>query len=222
MEEEQVSYYDSTTLNKTLASTFFWMFLGVVSTAVIAAITYFSGIVEEIAVGWIGIGIMQIVIALLMGFLIHKMPVGLTTFLFFLYSMLTGLTFSVIFVAFDLTTIVYALAFTAGLYGVLAWVGYRTNADLTKFGRVLLIALLLGLVLTVINIFIGSTALDIIMDWVILAIFAGLTIYDMNKVKVMAEQGVEPEKVAIYGAFQLYLDFINIFIRILSIMGRRD
>lgn len=124
--------------------------------------------------------------------------------------------------AFDLTTIVYALAFTAGLYGVLAWVGYRTNADLTKFGRVLLIALLLGLVLTVINIFIGSTALDIIMDWVILAIFAGLTIYDMNKVKVMAEQGVEPEKVAIYGAFQLYLDFINIFIRILSIMGRRD
>ena len=68
----------------------------------------------------------------------------------------------------------------------------------------------------------GSETLDIVLDWVLLAVFAGLTIYDMNKVKNMAQMGMETDRVAIYGAFQLYLDFINMFIRILSIMGRRD
>ncbi len=219
--EEQATY-EVTSINKTLASTFLWMFLGVMSTAIIAAITYYSGAVIDIVDSWMFIGIIQIVIAIVMGLLINKMPVGLTTFLFFLYSMLTGLTFSVIFAAFELETIAYALFATAGFYGVLAYIGYRTEADLTNIGRILFITLIFGLILSIINIFMGSETLDIVLDWVLLAVFAGLTIYDMNKVKNMAQMGMETDRVAIYGAFQLYLDFINMFIRILSIMGRRD
>ena len=219
--EEQATY-EVPSINKTLASTFLWMFLGVMSTAIMAAITFYSGAVIDIVDSWMFIGIIQIVIAIVMGLLINKMPVGLTTFLFFLYSMLTGLTFSVIFAAFELETIAYALFATAGFYGVLAYIGYRTEADLTNIGRILFITLIFGLVLSVINIFMGSETLDIVLDWVLLAVFAGLTIYDMNKVKTMAQMGMETDKVAIYGAFQLYLDFINMFIRILSIMGRRD
>lgn len=84
-------------------------------------------------------------------------------------------------------------------------------------------ALVVALILTLVNLFIGSTGLDILLDWAILGIFAGLTVYDMNKVKTLSETyGYDQEKVAIYGAMQLYLDFINIFLRILEIFGRRN
>ena len=208
--------------NKTLANTFLWMFLGLLSTGIVAAITYYTGAIFEIAGAWVFITIAQIVIALVMGFLLNKLSSGVITFLFFLYSMLTGLTFSVIFAAFELTTIAYALLATAGLFGVLAYLGYKTDKDISKLGTILMVALIIGLVLTVINIFLGSELLDIALDWGILAIFAGLTAYDINKIKMMSENGIiDHEKIAVYGAFQLYLDFINMFLRILSIMGNR-
>ena len=136
--------------------------------------------------------------------------------------MITGLTFSVIFAAFELTTIAYALFATSAFFGILAYIGYKTDKDLSKFGTILMAALIVALILTLVNFFIGSDGLDIILDWVILGIFAGLTAYDMNKVKMMSETyGYDQEKVAIYGAMQLYLDFINMFLRILEIFGDR-
>ena len=213
-------YVQST--NKTLAQTFLWMFLGIISTGVVAAYTYYSGAFIEIASAWTAILIAQVVIALLFGLCFKKLPATLVTILFFAYSMLTGATFSVIFAVFDLTTIAYALFATAGFFGILALIGYKTERDLSGFGNVLFAALIMGLILTLVNIFLGSSGLDIILDWVILGIFAGLTMYDMNKVKMMSEEeGIDQEKVAIYGAMELYLDFINIFIRILSIFGKR-
>ena len=82
--------------------------------------------------------------------------------------------------------------------------------------------LIVGVVLTIINLFIKSSGLDIILDWAILFIFFGLTIYDTNKIKQMSQMGFcEDEKLYVYGAMELYLDFINIFIRILSLFGKR-
>lgn len=209
--------------NKTLAQTFLWMFLGLLSTGIVAAYTFYSGVVVELASAWNIILIAQVAIAIVFGLCFRKMPATLTTFLFFLYSMLTGATFSVIFAIFELTTIAYALFATAGFFGILAFMGYATKRDLSKLGNVLTAALIMSLVLTIINIFIGSTGLDILLNWVVLLIFAGLTAYDMNKIKLMSETyGIDQEKVAIYGAFELYLDFINIFLRILEIFGRRN
>lgn len=208
--------------NKTLAQTFLWMFLGLLSTGIIAAITYYTGAIIEIANSWQVILIAQVVIAIVFGLFFHKLSSGMVTLLFFGYSMITGLTFSVIFAAFELTTIAYALFATSAFFGILAYIGYKTDKDLSKFGTILMAALIVALILTLVNFFIGSDGLDIILDWVILGIFAGLTAYDMNKVKMMSETyGYDQEKVAIYGAMQLYLDFINIFLRILSIFGNR-
>lgn len=208
--------------NKTLAQTFLWMFLGLLSTGIIAAITYYTGAIIEIANSWQVILIAQVVIAIVFGLFFHKLSSGMVTLLFFGYSMITGLTFSVIFAAFELTTIAYALFATSAFFGILAYIGYKTDKDLSKFGTILMAALIVALILTLVNFFIGSDGLDIILDWVILGIFAGLTAYDMNKVKMMSETyGYDQEKVAIYGAMQLYLDFINIFLRILEIFGDR-
>ena len=209
--------------NKTLAQTFLWMFLGLLSTGIIAAITYYTGAIIEIANSWQVILIAQVVIAIVFGLFFHKLSSGMVTLLFFGYSMITGLTFSVIFAAFELTTIAYALFATSAFFGILAYIGYKTDKDLSKFGTILMAALIVALILTLVNFFIGSDGLDIILDWVILGIFAGLTAYDMNKVKMMSETyGYDQEKVAIYGAMQLYLDFVNMIIRILSIFGRRN
>ena len=208
--------------NKTLAQTFLWMFLGLLSTGIIAAITYYTGAIIEIANSWQVILIAQVVIAIVFGLFFHKLSSGMVTLLFFGYSMITGLTFSVRFAAFELTTIAYALFATSAFFGILAYIGYKTDKDLSKFGTILMAALIVALILTLVNFFIGSDGLDIILDWVILGIFAGLTAYDMNKVKMMSETyGYYQEKVAIYGAMQLYLDFINMFLRILEIFGDR-
>ena len=208
--------------NKTLAQTFLCMFLGLLSTGIIAAITYYTGTIIEIANSWQVILIAQVVIAIVFGLFFHKLSSGMVTLLFFGYSMITGLTFSVIFAAFELTTIAYALFATSAFFGILAYIGYKTDKDLSKFGTILMAALIVALILTLVNFFIGSDGLDIILDWVILGIFAGLTAYDMNKVKMMSETyGYDQEKVAIYGAMQLYLDFINMFLRILEIFGDR-
>ena len=208
--------------NKTLAQTFLWMFLGLLSTGIIAAITYYTGAIIEIANSWQVILIAQVVIAIVFGLFFHKLSSGMVTLLFFGYSMITGLTFSVIFAAFELTTIAYALFATSAFFGILSYIGYKTDKDLSKFGTILMAALIVALILTLVNFFIGSDGLDIILDWVILGIFAGLTAYDMNKVKMMSETyGYDQEKVAIYGAMQLYLDFINMFLRILEIFGDR-
>lgn len=210
--------------NKTLAQTFLWMFLGLLSTGIVAAFTYYSGAFIEVASAWTGILIAQVVIAIVFGLCFRKLPASVVTLLFFAYSMLTGATFSVIFVAFELETIAIALLATAGFFGILAFVGYKTQKDLSKFGTTLFAVLITGLVLTLLNLFIGSEPLDIALDWIILVVFAGLTIYDMNKIKEMSQNyEIDQEKVAIYGAMELYLDFINMFLRILEIFGsRRD
>ena len=209
--------------NKTLAQTFLWMFLGLLSTGIIAAITYYTGAIIEIANSWQVILIAQVVIAIVFGLFFHKLSSGMVTLLFFGYSMITGLTFSVIFAAFELTTIAYALFATSAFFGILAYIGYKTEKDLSSFGTILMAALIVALILTLVNFFIGSDGLDIILDWAILGIFAGLTAYDMNKVKMMSETyGYDQEKVAIYGAMQLYLDFINMFLRILEIFEKRN
>ena len=111
---------------------------------------------------------------------------------------------------------------TAALFGVLAYLGYKTDQDISNWGTILMVALLVGLVLTVINLFMHNTMLDIILDWVILFTFFGLTIYDMNKIKQMQEMRFcEDDKLYVYGAMELYLDFINVFLRILSLLGKR-
>lgn len=210
--------------NSILTNTFFRMFLGLLASAGTAFYVYQSGLYVSMIMGgyFTILAIAEIAVVLIFSLLFKKLSPTAVTVLFFAYAFLNGFTLSVVFAAFEISSVVYAFLGTAVLFGVLALIGYKTEKDISNWGTILCVALIVGLVLTVINIFVGSTMLDIALDWAILLIFFGLTIYDMNKIKLMQNAGFcEDEKLYVYGAMELYLDFINIFLRILSLFGKR-
>lgn len=214
----------SISFNSVLTSTFFRMFLGLLASAIAAYYTYSSGLFIKILTtsGYTIFAVIEIAIVLAFSLLFKKLSPTIVTILYFAYAFLNGFTLSIILVVYQMTSIVYAFVGTAALFGVLAFIGKTTDKDLSNWGTYLIIALLIGLVLTIINFFIGSSMLNIVLDWAILFIFFGLTVYDTNKIKNMYESGVmDNEKLYVYGAMELYLDFINIFLRILSIFGKR-
>lgn len=207
-----------------LTNTFFRMFLGLLASAITAIYAYSSGLYIDIIMNgyYYILAIAEVAVVIIFSLLFKKLSPTAVTVLFFGYAFLNGFTLSVIFAAFELTSVGYAFAATSALFGILAFIGYKTDRDISNWGTILIVALLIGVVLTAINLFIGNTMLDIVLDWAILFIFFGLTVYDTNKIRAMHEMGFcDDEKLYVYGAMELYLDFINIFLRILSIMGKR-
>ena len=211
-------------VNDFLVKVFFRMFLGLLATAIVAAYTYYSGLLENIIEngGFMAFIIAELVVAFAFGLGFRKLSAGAVTVLFFVYAMLTGVTFSSIFVIFELESIAYAFLGTAAVFGVLAYIGKNTKADLTSLGTILRIALLIAIVVSLINLIAGNSLIDIVLDWVIIAIFMGFTVYDMNKiVNIGNTELIDYDRLYVYGAMELYLDFINLFIRLLSIFGKR-
>ena len=210
--------------NSILTNTFFRMFLGLLASAVTAIYAYYSGIYIDMALNgtFYGLAIAEVVLVILFSLLFTKASPTAVTVMFFGYAFLNGFTLSVIFAAYELTSIGYVFAATAAMFGILAYLGYKTDKDLSNWSTILTVTLIVGLVLTIINLFIGSTMLDIVLDWAMLFLFFGLTVYDMNKIRAMHEAGFcGDEKLYVYGAMELYLDFINIFLRVLSLFGKR-
>ena len=210
--------------NSLLSKIFFRMFLGLLATAIVAAYTCYSGLLNDfVARGGYGFcAIAEIVVVLVFSFGFRKLPAGVVTALFYIYSILTGLTFSSIFVLFELKSIAYVFIGTSAIFGIMAYIGKTTKKDLTNLGTILMVSLIVALVVSLINIFLGNSMLDIIIDWVIIAIFMGFTVYDMNQILAMQDLDYgDNEKFYVYGAMQLYLDFINLFLHILMIFGNR-
>ena len=211
--------------NKLFGKTFFWMFLGLLGSGLIAWYTYYSGLYFEILIedSFSMLLIIELVAVLLFSFLFRKLPPIVVGILYFVYAALNGVTLSVIFAVFELGSIIYLFLASAIIFAILGIIGYKTNKDLTKWSTYLNVFLIIGILLSVLNLFIlKNPTFDLILDWIILAIFFGVTVYDINKIKLLQlEEGINQEKVHIYCAMQLYLDFINIFLRILSIFGKR-
>ncbi|MBQ9658595.1 MAG: Bax inhibitor-1/YccA family protein [Clostridia bacterium] len=212
--------YEVKNQNHFIIKTFYRMFLGLLATAFAAFYTYKSGIYMQIPYGVLAI--VELAVVLIFSFLFKKLSPTVVTILFFAYAFINGATFGVIFAIYDMSTISLAFFATSILFGGLAFYGYKTNKDITKFGTILLVALIVGLIVSIINLFIGSELIDIALDWAIILIFCGYTAYDMNKIKrLQMEVDSDEEKLYVYGAMELYLDFINLFLRILRILGRR-
>lgn len=210
--------------NSILTNTFFRMFLGLLASAVTAFYAYYSGLyIDMIMSGSYAIlAVAEVVVVLAFSFLFRKLSPTVVTVLYFAYAFLNGFTLSVIFAVYDLSSIAYCFLGTAALFGILAYMGAKTEKDISNWGTILSVSLFVGIALTIVNIFLRSSMLDILLDWAILFIFFGLTVYDMNKIKRMHEDGFcEEEKLYVYGAMELYLDFINIFLRILALFGKR-
>ena len=138
---------------------------------------------------------------------------------FLLYSFVTVLTFSSIFVLFELDSVMMVFLIAALVFGLFGMIGYKTNTDLSNIGTILLMGLLAVIVCSIINVFIGNDTFDLIVSIITLVVFFGYTAYDIQKIKELSEENIDNEVLAINGAFELYLDFINIFIRLLSIIG---
>ena len=222
--EENLSNQPITFENKIFGKTFFWMFLGLLGSAIIAWYTYSSGLFIDIVLGdyFNLLLILELVVVLVFSLLFRKMPPTLVGILYFVYAMINGVTLSVIFAVFDLSSIIYLFIVSAVIYGVLGLVGYKTDKDLTSWKPYLSVFLIAGIVLSIINIFIQNSTFELFLDWAILILFFGITIYDINKIKLLQQDpNIASEKIHIYCAMQLYLDFINIFLRILSIFGKR-
>ena len=210
--------------NSVLTNTFFRMFLGLLASAITALYAYYSGMYINMILngGYAVLAIIELIVVIVFSLLFKKLSPTVVTVLYFAYAFLNGFTLSVIFAAYEISSVGYAFVATAILFGILAYIGHKTEKDISNWGTVLTVALIVGLVLTVINLFMKSSALDIFLDWALLLIFFGLTVYDTNKIKKMHQMGFcEEEKLYVYGAMELYLDFINIFLRILSIFGKR-
>ena len=219
-ESEAVHSLDS---NSILTNTYFRMFLGLLASGITAFYAYYSGLYVNVIMNgyYMTLAIAELVVVLVFSLLFRKLSPTAVTVLFYAYAFLNGFTLSVIFAAFELTSVAYAFIGTAGLFGILSFIGTKTKKDVSNWGTMLSITLFIGIILSIINLFLGNPMLDVVLDWAILFIFFGLTIYDTNKIKQMQEMGFcSDEKLYIYGAMELYLDFINIFLRILSLFGK--
>ena len=157
---------------------------------------------------------------------INKLSLTTATLMFILYSVINGALLSYIFVLYTASSISTVFFITAGTFAAMAIVGYTTKTDLSSLGKILLMALIGLIIATVVNIFVKSSGFDMIISYVGVLIFVGLTAYDSQKIKQMLLQapdaGEGAQKIALLGALSLYLDFINLFIYLLRIFGKRE
>mgnify|MGYP002632966337 len=162
---------------------------------------------------------------LVMSFAFNKLSSFALLGLFILYAAVMGLSMSFIFLAYTASSIASTFFITAATFGVMAVLGYTTKQDLTKFGSILFMALIGIIIASIVNMFLGNGMLDIIISCVGVLVFTGLTAYDVQKLKRIGagvEYGSESSnKLAIMGALNLYLDFVNLFMMLLRLFGDR-
>ena len=137
---------------------------------------------------------------------------------FILYSFVTGLTFSFLFLVYELYSLIYVFGITAFIFGIFALIGYFTKIDLSKISTFLFMSLFAIIICSLINMFIGNETFDLILTIIGIVVFLGYTAYDIQKVKYQLDSFPQ-ENLAIYGALELYLDFINLFIYLLRLIG---
>ena len=157
---------------------------------------------------------------------INRLSLSTATTLFIIYSALNGVTLSAIFVVYTTASIAKVFFITAGTFAAMALIGYTTKKDLTRFGGIAFM-LLIGLIIaTVVNMFVQSTMLDLILSYIGVVLFVGLTAWDSQQIKralaMQPDMSESSQKVALLGALTLYLDFINLFLYLLRIFGRSD
>ena len=210
-------------MNQVLSKVFIWLFVGLALTFGVAYVvsnndTMLYNLFDS-GMHWFLL-IAELVVVIVLSVRIRKMSTMTATVLYLLYSGLPGLTFSSIFVVYELTSIIYVFAIAAVLFLLFGLIGYYTKIDLSKFSTFLLMGLI-GLILAyIVNIFIGSETFDLGLAVVGIILFLGFIAYDIQGIK-RNWYGIENDgNLAIYGAFQLYIDFINIFIDLLRLFGK--
>ncbi len=207
-----------------------WMCGGLLITAVIAYVVASTPVFAQFILGneliFFGLLIAELLAVVYLATMVHKISSTAASLVFLAYAALNGLTFSVIFLVYEISSIGSVFVITAGLFGAMSLYGYLTKRDLTTLGSFAVMALL-GLVLAMFaNLFFQNDMTGLILACIGVVVFVMLTAYDTQKLKWMYElgrtEGTDGEKKeAINGALTLYLDFVNLFLDLLRILGKR-
>lgn len=212
-----------------LTRTFLWMSLGLVITAVVAAVTANSETLLRLIYGnpWVmwGLLIAQFAVVITLTVAVNKLAPMIATLIFFGYAALTGLTFSSILLVYTASSVASTFVVTAGMFGVLVIIGMTTKMDLTGIGTLAFIGLLGIILMSLVNFFLQSETLYWIISIAGVIVFVVLIARDAQRLKQMATQldpnSDQASRASILGALSLYLNFINLFLFLLRILGRR-
>lgn len=207
-----------------------WMTLALVITGAVAmymakSMTLLSMIMQNSLLFW-GILIAELGVVWYLSARIHRISFTSATLLFILYSILNGATLSMIFLIYTMSSIATTFFVTAGTFGVMALFGHVTKKDLTRLGSLCFMGIIGIIIASLVNIFLQNSMMEMIISYIGVLLFVGLTAYDSQKIKrLLMQDGVEinetTQKIALLGAMTLYLDFINLFLYLLRILGDR-
>lgn len=224
-----IEYRTSTGIQAFMAQIYGWMSCGLLLTAFTAWFVNGSALQEVILssnILFFGLIIVQLGLVFFLSGMVNKISASVATTLFMLYSVLTGLTLSVIFMQYTGASIGSTFVVTAGTFGAMSVYGYTTKRDLTGLGSMMMMGLIGIIIASVVNIFLKSSAMSWAITYIGVIVFVGLTAYDTQKLKAIGEQVSADDrenyrKYSIMGALTLYLDFINLFLMLLRILGDR-
>lgn len=219
-------------VNTFLRSVYNWMAIGLALTGIIAFYTANSPTLQQIIFGnqllFFGLIIGELALVFYLSARISKIKASTATGLFMFYSALNGLTLSFIFLIYTSSSIASTFFVCAGTFVASSIFGWSTKRDLTSMGQFLFMGLIGIIIASLVNMFFKNSGMSMIISYIGVIIFVGLTAYDTQKLKTMAlsqpnglDAGVV-RKGAILGALKLYLDFINLFLMLLRIMGNRE
>lgn len=207
--------------NKIISDTFKWLFIGLL---VCFGISYYVSTNYNLVNFILSpnkiilLLVIDLGLCFVLSLFITKLSSTLATILYILYTAITGLTLSSIFLVYTHSSIAMVFLATAIIFGIFAFIGKTTNIDLSKWGVYLVIALLAIVVLEIINLFIMNNTLDIFLCIAVIILFSAYTAYDINR---LVHTDYDFPNKGIFFAFQLFLDFINIFIKLLRLFGKR-
>jgi FtsH-binding integral membrane protein len=238
-QKDSVFVQERSVSKKFFANVFLWMFVALLlstlsafyisnsESALRSLIDFETG--KRTALGYVAM-FAPLGLVLLMGAGFNKLSYGALLGVFVLFSVLLGVSLSFILLIYTGASIITCFAAAAGIFGIMAFMGYTTNIDLSKFGPILMVGVAGLFIASILNMFIKSEQFSLIMAFVGIAVFTALTAYDVQKIKRIGmgiqESGeaipeADTKKLAIMAALNLYLDFINIFLFLLRIFGSR-
>ena len=215
-------------VRQSVTRAFVWMTLGLAITGLTALFVADSNLIEVIFSSgsfWMLV-IAELAVVWFLSSRVMTLSMPVATAAFAVYSLLNGVMLSPIFLVYTGESIASTFFITAGTFGTMAVFGYTTKRDLSSWGSYLMMGLIGLIIASLVNMFVGSSLLMWVVSYLGVLIFVGLTAYDTQRIKEMIAQSVGDEeqtkKVALLGALNLYLDFINLFIYLLRLFGRRD
>lgn len=209
---------------------YLWMGFGLLVTAGVAVVTVNTPALLALLASpvlWIAL-ISELILVFALSVALPRLSPAAASLMFFVYAALNGFTLAGIFLVYTGASISAAFVATAAMFGAMTIVGFTTQIDLTRFGSFLFMGLIGLLIAMLVNLFLASSGLSLIISIVGVLLFTGLAAYDTQRIRAMAaqpqlqEDGSLAMKLSIIGALALYLDFVNMFLFLLRLLGRRD